>query len=142
MSYFRTAILLAAMTALFMGIGFLIGGQSGMVIALARRRGDEPLRLLELRQDGAVHVRRARGRRALGARAYALVRQLAAAAGLPMPRVYVMENPQPNAFATGPQSRACRRRGHDRPAQHREPARSWPACWRMSSATSSIATRC
>ena len=34
MSYLRTAILLAAMTALFMGIGFLIGGQSGMVIAL------------------------------------------------------------------------------------------------------------
>jgi heat shock protein HtpX len=32
---------------------------------------------------------------------YALVKQLAAAAGLPMPRVYVMENPQPNAFATG-----------------------------------------
>jgi heat shock protein HtpX len=34
MSYFRTAILLAALTALFMGIGFLIGGQSGMIIAL------------------------------------------------------------------------------------------------------------
>ena len=34
MSYLRTAILLAALTALFMGIGFLIGGQSGMVVAL------------------------------------------------------------------------------------------------------------
>ena len=34
MSYFRTAILLAALTALFMGIGFLIGGQGGMLIAL------------------------------------------------------------------------------------------------------------
>ena len=34
MSYFRTTILLAAMTALFMGIGFLIGGQVGMIIAL------------------------------------------------------------------------------------------------------------
>ena len=34
MSYFRTAILLAAMTALFMGIGFLVGGQGGMIVAL------------------------------------------------------------------------------------------------------------
>ena len=34
MSYLRTAILLAALTALFMGIGFLLGGQTGMVIAL------------------------------------------------------------------------------------------------------------
>ena len=33
MGYFRTAMLLAAMTALFMGVGFLIGGQTGMVIA-------------------------------------------------------------------------------------------------------------
>ena len=33
MGYFPTAILLAAMTALFMGIGYLVGGQSGMVVA-------------------------------------------------------------------------------------------------------------
>ena len=34
MNYLRTAILLAGLTALFMGIGFLIGGQSGAMIAL------------------------------------------------------------------------------------------------------------
>ena len=39
MSYLRTAILLAALTALFMGIGFLIGGQTGMIIALVMAGG-------------------------------------------------------------------------------------------------------
>ena len=38
MSYFRTAILLAALTALFMGVGFFIGGQSGMIIASQQAR--------------------------------------------------------------------------------------------------------
>ncbi len=38
MSYFRTAILLAAMTALFMGIGYLVGGQTGMIVAFSSRR--------------------------------------------------------------------------------------------------------
>ena len=62
MNYFRTAILLAGLTALFMGVGYLIGGASGAVIALARRGRHEPLRLLELRQDGAVDARRPGGR--------------------------------------------------------------------------------
>ncbi len=101
MSYLRTAILLAAMTALFMGIGFLIAGQTGMVVALvvatamnlfAYWNSDKMVLLMY----GARAVDEASA-----PELYALVRRLATSAGLPMPRVYIMENPQPNAFATG-----------------------------------------
>ena len=101
MSYFRTAILLAAMTALFMGIGFLIGGQVGMIIALvvagamnlfAYWNSDK----MVLRMYGA-HEADAGAAPELND----IVQRLAGEAGLPMPRVYIMENPQPNAFATG-----------------------------------------
>ncbi len=101
MSYFRTAILLAALTALFMGIGYLIGGQAGMVIALLVAGG---MNLFAYWNSDKM-VLRMYGAREVDARSapelYGLVQQLAAAAGLPMPKVYVMENPQPNAFATG-----------------------------------------
>jgi heat shock protein HtpX len=101
MSYFRTAILLAVLTALFMGVGYLIGGQSGMVVALlvaaamnlfAYWNSDK----MVLSMYGA---READERSA--PELYGLVRQLAQEADLPMPRVFIMENPQPNAFATG-----------------------------------------
>jgi heat shock protein HtpX len=101
MSYFRTAILLAALTALFMGVGYLIGGQAGMVIALLVAGG---MNLFAYWNSDKM-VLRMYGAREVDARSapelYALVQRLAAAAGLPMPKVYVMENPQPNAFATG-----------------------------------------
>jgi heat shock protein HtpX len=101
MSYFRTAILLAALTALFMGIGFLLGGQSGMIIALLVAAAMN----LFTYWNADKMVLSMYGAREVDERSapelYALVRQLAANAGLPMPRVYVMENPQPNAFATG-----------------------------------------
>jgi heat shock protein HtpX len=101
MSYLRTAILLAVMTALLMGIGFLIGGQSGMVIALivaaamnlfAYWNSDK----MVLSMYGAREVDERSAPELVS-----LVRQLAGAAEIPTPRVYVMENPQPNAFATG-----------------------------------------
>lgn len=101
MSYFRTAILLAAMTALFMGIGFLIGGQSGMVIALVVAAA---MNLFAYWNSDKM-VLSMYGAREVDERSapelVSLVRQLASAAGIPMPRVYVMENSQPNAFATG-----------------------------------------
>jgi heat shock protein HtpX len=101
MSYFRTAILLAALTALFMGIGFLIGGQSGMIVALLVAGAMN----LFTYWNADKMVLSMYGAREVDERSapelYALVRQLAASAGLPMPRVYIMENPQPNAFATG-----------------------------------------
>ena len=101
MGYFRTAILLAALTALFMGIGYLVGGQSGMVIAFLIAAATN---LFAYWRSDKV-VLSMYGARELDERAapelYGLVRQLAGAAGLPMPKVYVMDNPQPNAFATG-----------------------------------------
>ena len=101
MSYFRTAILLAAMTALFMGIGFLIGGQTGMIIALVIAGG---MNLFAYWNSDKM-VLRMYGARAVDQRQapelFDMVRQLAQNAGLPMPKVYIMENPQPNAFATG-----------------------------------------
>ncbi len=101
MSYFRTAILLAAMTALFMGIGFLIGGQTGMVIALVIAAGMN----LWAYWNSDKAVLRMYGAREVDARSepelFDMVRQLAQNADLPMPKVYIMENAQPNAFATG-----------------------------------------
>ena len=49
MNYLRTAMLLAGLTALFMGVGYLIGGQSGAMIALVVAAGMNLFSLLELR---------------------------------------------------------------------------------------------
>ncbi|HVI27221.1 zinc metalloprotease HtpX [Hansschlegelia sp.] len=101
MNYFRTAILLAGLTALFMGVGFLIGGKGGMVLALGVAvamnaftywNGDK----LVLSMHGAQQVDER-----TAPEFYALVRELSQRAGLPMPRVYLMHEDQPNAFATG-----------------------------------------
>ncbi|MEG6508168.1 zinc metalloprotease HtpX [Methyloligella sp. 2.7D] len=101
MGYLRTAILLAALTALFMGVGFLIGGQTGMIIALLVAGGmnlfaywNSDKMVLSMYGAREVDQRNA-------PELYGLVQQLADAAGLPHPKVYIMENPQPNAFATG-----------------------------------------
>jgi heat shock protein HtpX len=101
MNYLRTAILLAGLTALFMAVGYLIGGQAGMLIALVVAAGMNLFSYwnsdrLVLSMHGAQEVD-ARTAPEL----YAIVRELAARAGLPMPKLYLMDNPQPNAFATG-----------------------------------------
>jgi heat shock protein HtpX len=97
----RTAILLAGLTALFMGIGFLIGGQSGMVIAFLIAAG---MNLFSYWNSDKM-VLSMTGAQEVDARTapdlHAMVHELAGNAGLPMPRVYIMDNPQPNAFATG-----------------------------------------
>jgi len=101
MNYARTALLLAAMTGLFLAIGYLIGGPGGMtiafVIALAMNafaywNSDK----LVLRMHGAQEVDAASA-----PQLHAIVARLAQRAQLPMPRVYIMHNDQPNAFATG-----------------------------------------
>jgi len=101
MNYARTALLLAAMTGLFLAVGYLIGGQGGMIIAFlvalamngfAYWNSDQ----IVLRMHGAQEVD---GRSAPAL--HAIVARLAEHAQLPMPRVYIMQNDQPNAFATG-----------------------------------------
>lgn len=101
MGNMRTFILMAAMTALLMGLGWLLGGQGGAIMALvfagagniwAWWNSDKAV----LRQHNAVPVTEQNGAELL-----ALVRELAGNAGLPMPKVYLLPTDQPNAFATG-----------------------------------------
>lgn len=99
--YFRTALLLAAMTALFLTIGFLLGGEGGLLIALIFAGGMNIFAYwnsdkMVLRMYGARPVTRIDA-----PEFYDMVAHLATRAGLPMPKVYIMDNPQPNAFATG-----------------------------------------
>src|SRR5690349_6624437 len=101
MNYLRTAILLAGLTALFMGVGYLIGGQSGAFIAFLIAAAmnlfsywNADRVVLSMHNAHEVDDRTA-------PELVGLVRDLADRAGLPMPRVFLMDNPQPNAFATG-----------------------------------------
>jgi len=101
MNVMKTGMLLAAMTALFMGIGYLVGGSGGAAIALIFAAGMNLFSYwnadkMVLRMHNAVEV----DERA-APEYYGIVRELAARADLPMPKVYLIENPQPNAFATG-----------------------------------------
>ena len=101
MNFARTALLLAAMTALFLAVGYLIAGESGALIAFfialamngwAYWNSDKSV----LRMHHARPVTRASAPELVG-----MVEQLARNAGLPMPAVYLLETDQPNAFATG-----------------------------------------
>ena len=101
MNTMKTAMLLAAMTALFMGMGFLIGGSTGMVIAFVIAAG---MNLFSYWNADRMVLSMHHAREVDETTApefHALVRELADNAGLPMPKVYVIDNPQPNAFATG-----------------------------------------
>jgi heat shock protein HtpX len=101
MSYFKTAILLAGLTGLFMGVGYLIGGASGAMIALVVAAG---MNLFAYWNSDRM-VLSMHGAQEVDARAapdlYNLVAELARNAELPMPRVFIMHEDQPNAFATG-----------------------------------------
>ncbi|MEP3686294.1 MAG: zinc metalloprotease HtpX [Sulfitobacter dubius] len=101
MGYVKTAMLMAAMTALFMGVGYLIGGSGGALIALVVAAGMNAFTWwnsdrMVLKMHNAQPV-------SPGDRAglYALTAELARNAGLPEPKVYLIDTPQPNAFATG-----------------------------------------
>ncbi|MEZ5890994.1 MAG: zinc metalloprotease HtpX [Xanthobacteraceae bacterium] len=101
MNYLKTAILLAGLTALFMGVGYLIGGQAGAMLALVVAAAMNLFTYwnadkMVLSMNGAQEVDERTAPEFVG-----LVRELAQRAALPMPRVYLMDNPQPNAFATG-----------------------------------------
>jgi heat shock protein HtpX len=101
MNYVRTAMLLAALTAIFMGVGYLVGGSGGMVIAFLIAAGMNLLSYWNA-DKMVLSMHHAREVDADAApQLHGIVGDLAERAGLPMPRVYVMDNPQPNAFATG-----------------------------------------
>ena len=100
-NWLKTAILMAGIVALFGAIGAVIGGEQGMLVALAiggamnffaywfsDRMVLSMYRAQEVDETSAPQF-------------YGLVRELAGRAGLPMPRVYLIDEAQPNAFATG-----------------------------------------
>ncbi len=100
-STLKTTILLAGLTALFMTIGFLLGGKTGLIVAFVValgmnlfsywNSGDMVLSMYGAREVDACSAPEFHG----------IVARLAERAGLPMPRVCIIENDQPNAFATG-----------------------------------------
>jgi heat shock protein HtpX len=101
MNTIRTAGLLAAMTAIFMAVGFMIGGQSGMFIAFAVAAAmnifsywNSDKMVLAMHQAVEVGPQNA-------PEFYEIVKRLSEAANLPMPKTYIINSPQPNAFATG-----------------------------------------
>lgn len=101
MNMIRTAMLLAFMTALFMGVGFLIGGRAGMMIALVIAAG---MNLFSYWNSDKMVLSAYRAQEVDANNApefYQMIRDLSSNAGLPMPRVYIYDNAQPNAFATG-----------------------------------------
>ncbi len=100
-NWLKTTILMAAIVALFGTIGLMLGGLTGMLLALAFaaamnvwaywNSADMVLRMYnaqEVDESSAPHF-------------YRMIRDLAQHAGLPMPRVYIIDEAQPNAFATG-----------------------------------------
>src|SRR5271168_1157810 len=95
----RTGFLMAAMTGLFLVVGFLVGGTAGMGIAFLLAAGTN---LFAYWNSDKVLLSMYGARPADETSDLVhLVRQLAMQAGLPMPKVYIVENLQPNAFATG-----------------------------------------
>jgi heat shock protein HtpX len=101
MGYFKTAILMAAMTALFMGLGFLLAGTGGMLFALVAAAAmnaftwwNSDKMVLRMHNAQPVSANDSSG-------LAPMVADLAKQAGMPVPAVYLIDTPQPNAFATG-----------------------------------------
>ena len=101
MNYMRTAILLAGLTGLLMAVGYLIGGGRGALVALIIAAAtnlfsywNSDKLVLSMHDAQEVDERSA-------PELVAIVRELSKRAGIPMPRIYLMDRPQPNAFAVG-----------------------------------------
>lgn len=101
MNMMRTTLLMAAMTGLFLVVGSALGGQGGMILALflavAMNVGAywfSDRIVLSMYNAQEVGPKNA-------PELYGLVRELAARGNLPMPKVYIINDPTPNAFATG-----------------------------------------
>ena len=101
MNTFKTFILMAALTALFMIGGQALAGQQGMVIALVMALGLNFFAYwnsakMALAMNKARHVSEQEA-----PELHQIVDNLAHRAGIPKPKVYIVDNPTPNAFATG-----------------------------------------
>ena len=121
MNMMKTTMLLAALTALFMVLGYSLGGGGGAVMALIFAAGMNLFTYwnadkIVLKMHNAVEVD-------AGSHPefYGMVQNLAQRANLPMPKVYIVDQAQPNAFATGrnPENSAVAR--NNRTAQYAEP---------------------
>jgi heat shock protein HtpX len=101
MNLFKTGLLMAGLTALLMAFGFVIGRETGMLMALVFAIGTNLFTYwnadkMVLRMNGARQIERGEA-----PEFYDMIARLTARAELPMPKVYLMEQDQPNAFATG-----------------------------------------
>ncbi|WP_339823625.1 M48 family metalloprotease [uncultured Parasphingorhabdus sp.] len=101
MNFMKTTMLLAALTALFMVLGYSLGGSGGAIIALVVAAGMNLFTYwnadkIVLKMHNAVEVDASSH-----PEFYKMVKNLAQRAQLPMPKVYIVDQPQPNAFATG-----------------------------------------
>lgn len=101
MNGLKTGVLMLTLTLMLVAVGAVIGGQSGMTIALVLAFGMNFFSYwfshkIILKMYGAKPVSEAEA-----PELYSMVARLSSAAGLPMPGVYIMDQPQPNAFATG-----------------------------------------
>src|SRR5438552_3362672 len=100
-NWFRTGLLMAAIMALFGVVGAVLGGGQGMMIALVLGLGMN-LWAYWFSDSMVLKLYKAREVDASSApQLVQIVRELTQRAGLPMPRVYLIDEPQPNAFATG-----------------------------------------
>ncbi|EHJ62593.1 zinc metalloprotease HtpX [Novosphingobium pentaromativorans] len=101
MNGMKTAMLLAALTALFMGLGYMFGGSSGAMIALVAAAG---MNLFTFWNADKIVLRMHNAREVDSRSApqfYGMIADLSQRADLPMPRVYIVDSANPNAFATG-----------------------------------------
>jgi heat shock protein HtpX len=97
----KTAVLMAAITALFMAVGSAIGGRSGMMMALVVALG---MNFFSYWFSDKLVLKMYKAQQVDDTSApqfYSMVRELAGTAGLPMPKVYLIDEDAPNAFATG-----------------------------------------
>jgi len=97
----KTAVLMAAITALFMAIGSLLGGRQGMMLALVIALG---MNFFSYWFSDALVLKMYNAKQVDESSApqfYRMIQELARNAQLPMPKVYLIEEDAPNAFATG-----------------------------------------
>jgi heat shock protein HtpX len=99
MNVLKTTMLLAALTALFMALGYTLGGSSGAIVSLLVAAG---MNLFTYWNADKIVLKMHNAREAEASSDFhALVGRLAQRANMPMPKVYLIDSPHPNAFATG-----------------------------------------